>query len=291
MDLLGIKGFQAFVADLPKSPREAIQELLHMLNVPPSQARKFLLTEAFSVAGWASYVRYRVREAEAAGRKDDDLIGLLAIRLAYDAALSRVPGVAWSLPLWPADAKRHRDLSDLPTPSADVLARYTVQVAAEQAYRRELLQKLTANSGTSQTQERKTLQMVFCIDVRSEVMRRHLESIDAAIETFGFAGFFGMPLEYVPIGFSKGTPQCPVLLQPGFQVHESPARNRRVRVARYRAQADGHSARPQNVESVSELGGLLLFFRGKRWGCRTWESFSRTRCCGPGRPARPKWMD
>ncbi len=221
MEFLGIKGFQAFVADLPTNPQQAIRVLLHMLKVPSSHTRQFLLTEAFAVAGWASYLRYRVWEAEAAGRKDDDLIGLVAIRLAYDVALSRVPGVAWSLPLWPADAKPVGSHAKLPTPAGDVLARYVVQVATEQIYRRVLLQKLAANSGTSRTQDRKTLQMVFCIDVRSEVMRRHLESVDAAIETFGFAGFFGLALEYVPIGFAKGTPQCPVLLQPGFQVHES----------------------------------------------------------------------
>ena len=62
--------------------------------------------------------------------------------------------------------------------------------------------------------------MIFCIDVRSEVMRRHLESLSEAIETFGFAGFFGMALEYVPLGESTGSAQCPVLLTPGFRVQE-----------------------------------------------------------------------
>jgi len=221
MDLLGLKGFRTFVANLPTNPQQAVQELLHLLDVPPSHTRRFLLSEAFSVAGWASYVRYRVREAEFAGQKDDDLVGLLAIRLAYDVALSRAPGFAWPLPLWPADADLEDGLAVPPAPSTDVLARYTLQVATEQVYRRELLQKLAAHSVTSRMPTRKALQMVFCIDVRSEVMRRHLESLDEAIETFGFAGFFGLPLEYVPIGFSNGTPQCPVLLQPGFQVHES----------------------------------------------------------------------
>jgi uncharacterized protein len=221
MDMLGLKGFRSFVANLPTNPQHAVQELLHMLDVPSSRIRQFLLTEAFSVAGWASYVRYRVREAEFAGQKDDDLVGLLAIRLAYDVALSRAPGVAWPMPLWPADIDLEDGLAVPTAPSTDVLARYTLQVAAEQVYRRELLQKLAAHSVTPRMPARKALQMVFCIDVRSEVMRRNLESVDGAIETFGFAGFFGMPLEYVPIGFPKGTPQCPVLLQPGFQVHES----------------------------------------------------------------------
>jgi len=221
MDLLGLKGFRAFVATLPTNPQQTVQELLRMLEVPPSHMRQFLLSEAFSVAGWASYVRYRVREAEFAGQEDDDLIGLLAIRLAYDVVLSRTPGVAWPLPLWPAGADLEDGLATPAAPSADVLARYALQVATERVYRRELLQKLTVHSVTPRTPARKALQMVFCIDVRSEIMRRNLESIDGSIETFGFAGFFGMPLEYVPIGFTTGTPQCPVLLQPSFQVHET----------------------------------------------------------------------
>ncbi len=143
-----------------------------------------------------------------------DLIGLLAIRLAYDVALAKAPGIPWPLALWPADVTVESP------PTDDVLARYALQVAAEQVYRRELLQKLATRSATPQTSTRKRLQMVFCIDVRSEVIRRNLESMNESIETFGFAGFFGMPLEYVPFGFATGTPQCPVLLQPSFQVHE-----------------------------------------------------------------------
>ena len=220
MDLLGLPGFRAFVATLPTNPRQAVKQLLVALDVPPAHWRRFLLCEIFSVAGWAAYIRYRVREAETAGRTDDDLIGLLAMRLAYDVALAQAPGIPWPLPLWPAAADLDEDLAALPQPSADVLLRYLLQVATEQSYRQKLIQNLKAHSTTPLTSARKTLQMVFCIDVRSEVLRRNLESVDESIETLGFAGFFGMPLEYVPLGFATGTPQCPVLLQPSFQVHE-----------------------------------------------------------------------
>lgn len=220
MDLLGLPEFRALVSKLPASPQDAVRELLTALDVPVTHWGMFLLCEAFSIAGWASYIRYQVRETESAGGRNDDLVGLLAIRLAYDVALSRAPGIPWPLPLWPADADVKNGSAIPPRPTTGVIARYALQVAAERVYRRELLGKLATHSGATGQSTRTTLQMVFCIDVRSEVMRRNLEAIHDSIETFGFAGFFGMPMEYVSLGLAKGTPQCPVLLQPSFQVHE-----------------------------------------------------------------------
>src|SRR5690606_33471894 len=51
-----------------------------------------------------------------------------------------------------------------------------------------------------------------CIDVRSEVFRRALET--RGPQTLGFAGFFGMPIEYLPLGAPSGRPQLPGLLAP-----------------------------------------------------------------------------
>jgi len=220
MDLLGLPGFRALVSTLSANPAHAVKALLSELDVPASHWRQFLLCELFSVAGWASYIRHEVRDEEIAGEQSDDLIGLLAMRLAYDVALAHAPGTPWPLPLWPADTDLEEGHAVAPRPTADTLARYALQVAAERAYRLELLQKVASRSSRPAPLARKSLQMVFCIDVRSELMRRKLESIDENIETYGFAGFFGMPLEYITLGSEKGTPQCPVLLQPSFQVHE-----------------------------------------------------------------------
>ncbi|MFX8685136.1 putative inorganic carbon transporter subunit DabA, partial [Acinetobacter baumannii] len=65
---------------------------------------------------------------------------------------------------------------------------------------------------------RPPVQAAFCIDVRSEIFRRALETAYPEAETIGFAGFFGFPIEYVPIGQSRGGAQCPVLLKPSFVV-------------------------------------------------------------------------
>ena len=60
--------------------------------------------------------------------------------------------------------------------------------------------------------------MVFCIDVRSERIRRNLESQSSEIETFGFAGFFGMPIEFVPIGERCGNCSCARLAEAPIQI-------------------------------------------------------------------------
>ncbi|MFZ1745301.1 MAG: DUF2309 domain-containing protein [Nitrospirales bacterium] len=64
-------------------------------------------------------------------------------------------------------------------------------------------------------------QAMFCIDVRSEGFRRHLEEVGGN-ETFGFAGFFGVPICFQGFGSEQETDQCPVLLKPKHRVREIP---------------------------------------------------------------------
>lgn len=222
MDLLGVRGFREMVRALPDDPKLAIRDLLSRHGVPISLWQPLLLAEIFSVAGWASYIRYRVRQDEGRGRTNHDLTGLVAMRLAYDACLLGLSGISPGEQLSPVESPPLEGGTPSASPAPDLVARHVLQVATERAYRKQLIGQLASGKKGFQTVDRKKLQMVFCIDVRSEVFRRHLESIDASIETFGFAGFFGMSLEYLPLGSTQGIAQCPVLLQPAFRVPEKP---------------------------------------------------------------------
>ena len=64
-------------------------------------------------------------------------------------------------------------------------------------------------------------QSIFCIDVRSENFRRQLEEVGDN-ETFGYAGFFGVPLCYQGFSDDFQTDQCPVLLVPNNLIKEIP---------------------------------------------------------------------
>ena len=64
-------------------------------------------------------------------------------------------------------------------------------------------------------------QLVFCIDVRSEPFRRHLESTGAH-DTDGFAGFFAVFIRYRAWGKEHETEQFPVIMRAKNEVREFP---------------------------------------------------------------------
>lgn len=56
-------------------------------------------------------------------------------------------------------------------------------------------------------------QALFCIDTRSERIRRQLEGI-GDYQTFGIAGFFGVPVSFMELGKGSESHLCPVILTP-----------------------------------------------------------------------------
>ena len=99
--------------------------------------------------------------------------------------------------------------------------------ALEGSYIKDFVRHFTPNlerlrqSDESPSESRPSTQAVFCIDVRSEGFRRHFEEVGGH-ETFGFAGFFGVPLCFGEFGSEHETDQCPVLLKPKHVVKEVP---------------------------------------------------------------------
>jgi uncharacterized protein len=98
--------------------------------------------------------------------------------------------------------------------------------AHETRYREALLSRLAARHrellpGSPRPDARPAAQAVFCIDVRSEGFRRHLEAAGGH-ETFGFAGFFGLPIGFRGFGRREDSSLCPVLIKPKCVVAEQP---------------------------------------------------------------------
>lgn len=94
--------------------------------------------------------------------------------------------------------------------------------AYEDSFRHELLSKIAGHQGKAPAlEERPLAQVAFCIDVRSEPFRRHFEAA-GPVETFGYAGFFGIPISHRNFDTDESFPLCPVLLVPSNALLELP---------------------------------------------------------------------
>ncbi|AUC94264.1 DUF2309 domain-containing protein [Bradyrhizobium sp. SK17] len=227
-ETMGIRGFRKAVAAMPKDPREAIAAVVLALGIPDRAIEDYLHRALIDIGGWAAYARYLVWDNALYGRDDDTLVELLAIRVVWGYALflerpDTAFTAAWAKAM--ADAAtlpKDERLGDDPELALDLI----LHEAYEAAYRRRLLARLSQHFEAPVSKPaptRKAFQAAFCIDVRSEVYRRALETVCPDAETIGFAGFFGFPIEYVPIGRETGGAQCPVLLKPAFVVCEAVA--------------------------------------------------------------------
>lgn len=92
--------------------------------------------------------------------------------------------------------------------------------AQERRVDEQMLEKLDRlDPGSSP--DRAEAQAVFCIDVRSEGLRRNLEAA-GRYETIGFAGFFGVPMRVQRLGWNHTEARCPVLVSPAITASEHP---------------------------------------------------------------------
>ena len=94
--------------------------------------------------------------------------------------------------------------------------------AMESHYIDELADRIRPPADEGPSVRRPFAQALFCIDVRSEPMRRHLEAL-GDYQTFGIAGFFGVPLGYLEFGKGTEAHLCPAVQTPKNLVLEIPA--------------------------------------------------------------------
>lgn len=200
LEFAGLRGFRAGVRRLPATPREAITRALEDAMLAPSDRDAYLYRLLGGVFGWAAHFRRLAweRDRNAFGMVED----LLAIRVSMDAAVSSLAPRSRSMAAVPATKPHHHDW-----------VRLILQDAAEDGFARRALRFAPPPRPGCAT--RPTLQAAFCIDVRSEVLRRHLETHAPDIRTHGAAGFFGVALE-LDEGDGASN-RCPVLLRPGLR--------------------------------------------------------------------------
>lgn len=211
-EIFGLKGFARIVHDSPSDAETAIGTYAAILGLEPAAAPAYFHRLLTTLGGWAQAGRWRLWQAELNGGSDTTLRDMLAIRLAFEAALFlQYKGLI-------ADdwATAQRDYAAPAAPANDLAIDCILQDAWDRAAQRKLGDALSSPLPAA-AKERPALQVALCIDVRSEVMRRALEAVDPRIETLGFAGFFGLTLRHRPLGSTVHEDRLPVLLKPGLR--------------------------------------------------------------------------
>ena len=214
-ELAGLAGFAAHVAACPDTAERAILRAADTLGLSEAAAEGVFHRLFVDMGGWAQHARWLLWKAELAGQTDVTLSDLLAIRLVWEEALflQEKDQIAAR---WQQVLKAH---AAPVSPNGDQITDMILQEAAERAHQRKLAAKLTGTKFRTDT--RPALQAAFCIDVRSEVFRRALETLSPEISTIGFAGFFGLPMAHRSTGSDIVNAHLPVLLNAGL--HSSDA--------------------------------------------------------------------
>lgn len=248
----------AQVRALPARAEDAVLAALDALGVEGVDRPDELRGQLARMPGWAGLARWR---SEWAAPDDHspalDLVDLVAVRLTYEALAVTRHGASGPRPIVPpAPARREITLDDRVRAVAaagaesrrlgpgehealaEVLAllpstrRDAVWLDAfERGYRDRLLAAIAGHRPAPSPRTRPSAQAVFCIDARSEGLRRHLEA-RGDYETLGFAGFFAVSMRFRALGSTRSRALCPVLVTPRVEVEERPAAGDEARAER-----------------------------------------------------------
>ncbi len=216
---------RALISSLPATAEKALLFCLDHLAIPKDQWEDYLRRTLAELPGWAGYIKWRTdwQNKKADLKNPITLVDFLAVRLVITCLLfenrSAQPlNKDYSV----KKAFKALDLEEIKT--------------KEDNYLKELLKNIIpqAKQLTKSETQRQTpdAQLIFCIDVRSEPLRLRIEN-QGNYETFGFAGFFGLPVCVHSYKNGKVSDSCPVLLKPSHEVYEHPIEDNRQLIHRH----------------------------------------------------------
>lgn len=270
------------LAEMPTNPIDATVHILNRCAVRDADADETIVAELTALPGWAATLV--AHDTDGDGAAD-----LVALRLSLTIAelgwptepLLAVRRAASHGPATPGTDPARRSaviaFHDLPPDDAELAA--TVdrilahlhpaqrpaiwQRAHELAFRSTLLDDLDQQPSRAHATA-PTAQVVCCIDVRSEGLRRHLETT-GPYDTYGFAGFFALPMRWTSPTGGEPIANCPVPVPPAFDVTEAPAGTADTRhldngIARMAGSADGRKhakASPAAPYVYAEAAGWI----------------------------------
>lgn len=210
------KAWRSVLSGYPSDKFLLVDALLTALQVPESARSNYLMAICWRLKGWVGYIKWQKNYPTVPGyHQSADVIDVIAMWLAYEAVY------------WAAYQNHNQSSNFVPdyqdrqeancNDYVDLILLW--QRAYELSYAQQLHMQLEKKAQAAQrlAEPQKSSdpmsQWVFCIDVRSEGFRRHLEQVGNH-ETFGFAGFFGFAYQLRDNETGRCANQCPALITP-----------------------------------------------------------------------------
>lgn len=220
-EIVGLKGFRKIVKGLPNDYLWAIEHSIEILRIPEEILPQYLYRLLINMGGWSAYAARLDWEDNIHSKSGTALEEFLAVLISWEACLFQCQNEPELRVLWSLAQDQYTESLQKSHWDKNLQIKLILHKAFERATQRELIGKINSGDNKSHANtQRPNAQAIFCIDVRSEVFRRNLEQCNPSIETIGFAGFFGFPINFVPIGHKHGEAQCPALIPAGPTVHE-----------------------------------------------------------------------
>ena len=192
--------------EIPKTSSEALEQLLEKHST--SDYVDIFTHHLAALPGWTGYINHRTQSnSDWQQEYPISLMDYLGARI-WTAQKLNVP----FLPESSEDASDAM-LSDL---------QHIWLKAWEQSWQNKLVKALEQEAIAINASPKKVLpdaQLVFCIDTRSELIRRHVES-KGNYETFGYAGFFGITMDYKSMNDGIIRKACPPIVTSAYTVTE-----------------------------------------------------------------------
>lgn len=211
---------------IPKTPEEALSRVLE--NIDEKEHVKIFERHLAALPGWTGFIKYRVENGSIWNHEYPvSLLEFLAVRLWMARCLKT--------PIMPeVSGKNDHSLLEL---------KYLWLEAWERTWQNRFLKKIKESSAQSNEKKasRPDVQLVFCLDTRSERLRRLLEKC-GNYETFGSAGAFGLAMNYRHPESGLVNKSSPAMVPSQYIVHEEPAPHQERNVHEYKKEGKRISA-------------------------------------------------
>jgi uncharacterized protein YbcC (UPF0753/DUF2309 family) len=193
----GLPEYSSLVRGMPTDYEAAFSLLTSKLSVKSERLELYFSRLLARIPGYSGVLRAQAFHEEES--KLGGLPELLTILLLQDFALAKLEQDVFGPTFSEGDVGYLKDRTH----------RYQTLLFKEKRMGENFARRLKVE--TSKKETHRAAQLVFCIDVRSERYRKNLERVSDA-ETYGFAGFFGIPMGVTSADGMR--PHCPALLTP-----------------------------------------------------------------------------